>query len=412
MNQRSDDLDFSDADWERLARYLAGESDDAEAAAVRSWLAGDPSRAALVDALERSLGTLEQAPPRDLDVEAALRNVRARIEAEATETAPAFRADEGARVAPSARASAEPPAAAASGERPAARSATRASDFERRLRARRPWHSPAFRAAAGVLVVLGAALVWRSTRQEAPPIGLEYATGVGERTSIDLQDGTSVVLGPDSRLAVGEDYGAATRTVGLEGEAYFHVAHDASLPFRVEAGGAVIEDLGTAFLVRTEARAGGGAVDDAEGGPSASPEGATVTDPTGGGAARLRVVVTEGSVRVEPPANGKAVVLAAGDRAVLDADGVLAAERGVDTQAEIAWTEGRLAFRDAPLERVAADLRRWYGVVLRVDPALAGRRLTATFESEARADVLEVLGLALGASVEVAGDTAIITPTP
>ncbi len=36
----------------------------------------------------------------------------------------------------------------------------------------------------------------------------------------------------------------------LEGEGYFEVTHDARRPFRVHAGDALTEDLGTRFVVR------------------------------------------------------------------------------------------------------------------------------------------------------------------
>jgi transmembrane sensor len=101
-------------------------------------------------------------------------------------------------------------------------------------------------------------------------------------------------------------------------------------------------------------------------------------------------------------------VLRQGDRGTLD-DGRMTAERAAATEDDLAWTRGRLVFRDAPLEQVAADLRRWYGVELRAgDDAVAARRLTASFGEEAPADVLRVIGLALGADVAMRGDTAVL----
>src|SRR3712207_1298244 len=73
----------TDADWEALARYLAGESSSAEAEATRRWIAARPERAAFVGALDRSLDRLppsSSAAPAALDVERALGRVHARMD--------------------------------------------------------------------------------------------------------------------------------------------------------------------------------------------------------------------------------------------------------------------------------------------------------------------------------------------
>ena len=51
--------------------------------------------------------------------------------------------------------------------------------------------------------------------------------------------------------------------------------------------------------------------------------------------------------------------LQAGDRGRLRADGTVVSERGSVTPDEAAWVVGKLVYRDAPLDEVQADLRRW-----------------------------------------------------
>jgi ferric-dicitrate binding protein FerR (iron transport regulator) len=58
---------------------------------------------------------------------------------------------------------------------------------------------------------------------------------------------------------------------------------------------------------------------------------------------------------------------------------------------------------------VSSELRRWYGVELRVeDSALASRHLTMTFSGDPLERVLRVIGLGLGAEIERHGDTAVV----
>jgi len=200
------------------------------------------------------------------------------------------------------------------------------------------------------------------------------ATAVGRRDSVRLADGSRVVLAPGSRLVVAAGYGGSAREVALEGAAWFSVRHDAARPFVVRAGGSVVRDLGTEFTVRTDGLTGGRGV---------------------------AVAVTAGSVSLDT------LVLRAGDRAERRGDGTLVAARGTVRDDDVAWTRGRLAYHDADLDEVRADLRRWYGVDLRVaDTVVARRRLTATFDGESADDVLRVIALALGGDVERHGSTA------
>ena len=71
----------------------------------------------------------------------------------------------------------------------------------------------------------------------------------GERMQMVFQDGTRVWLNADTRLRYPEKFGFSMRRVELDGEAYFEVAHNEKLPFRVEARDCKLTVLGTKFNV-------------------------------------------------------------------------------------------------------------------------------------------------------------------
>jgi transmembrane sensor len=351
-----------DADWEALARFLAKESTPEEDRRIRDGLAADADRAALVESLDAALRPEAQSPLSSADVEAALAAVLARRDAER----PAL--------------SVLRPESTPGAERPTVQVA----------RMRSQWRRAGLRAAAAVLIVAGASMLWRSTRSapagahgdslgvaSAPP----FATSVGRVDSLRLADGTRVVLGPASSLQLVTGYGSTAREVTLTGEAYFDVVHDARVPFVVRTPSATLRDVGTTFTVRS--------------------------DESGG----TRVAVTTGAVDVAARAGGAApVVLRAGDRAVI-AGADVHVERGVVSSDELSWTGGKLVFRDAPIPEVATGLRRWFGLELVVtDSAMARRRLTATFDPDAASDVGAVHAAALGATATRSGDTLRLTP--
>jgi transmembrane sensor len=339
-----------DADPDVLARWLAGEATAEEVRAVEGWMAADPARRREIDLLAASFRRLQQPPAADLDVEAALRSVKSRMQ--------------------------EPSS---------------------RVLSHRSWHqrvgirpeSPMLQAAAVLLVVAGAGLIWRATHDRQVPgasgtttVAMRtISTGIGQRDSLTLSDGTRVTLGPSTTLRQYEEYGKTTREVDLAGEAYFDVRHDPSREFVVHTTSATIRDIGTTFDVQTA----GGPVD-------------------------VRVAVTSGSVLLKGSAGTPdSVVLRAGDRGILDGAGRTIAQRKSVTADDLAWLRGRLIFRNTPLTEAAEQIRRWYGVELRfADPALRNQHLTATFDGEPKAQVLKTIALALGAGIELRGDTAIL----
>jgi transmembrane sensor len=251
----------------------------------------------------------------------------------------------------------------------------------------------AARFAATTIVIIGALTVWRGawpasqTSSGTSVTAQEYATAPGRRDTVRLLDGTRIVLGPASRLRVTAGFAIGVREVTLTGEALFTVAHDAARPFRVRASHAIVEDVGTTFNVR------------------AYESDATTT-----------VVVAQGRVIVRADTAVVAVrrtsdvTLEAGMLGIV-ADGAVRVEHDVDLTRHIAWAEGRLVFRNTPLREALPQIARWYDVDVRLaDTALAGRRITGTFEAESADYVLQLVTQSLGLVYERRGRLVIVGP--
>ncbi|MFT4256192.1 MAG: FecR domain-containing protein, partial [Pseudoxanthomonas sp.] len=184
---------------------------------------------------------------------------------------------------------------------------------------------------AAVFAVVGA-LGWAGYRH-APTEQADYATTTGELRTLALGDGSQVTLGSDSRIAVA--FSRARRHIELQhGEAFFVVAKDASRPFTVAAGTRRATAVGTRYAVRRDA-------------------------------ANLRVVVIEGTVRLDAAAGNDhpaqpATLLPAGSVAVAGAGGVLVRRAGLEeAERELDWRSGLLSFDDTPLAEAAAEFNRY-----------------------------------------------------
>jgi transmembrane sensor len=239
----------------------------------------------------------------------------------------------------------------------------------RAMRAEAAAHRPARRrlgiAAAVAAVILagvgGGAWWWRGAQPSAPQPVLTasapslYQTGVGERTTVILSDGSKVTLNTRSRLEV--NYAPGRRDVTLAaGQAFFEVAKDAARPFVVRAGSRQVTALGTAFDVRLDAR-------------------------------QVQVTLVEGRVTVAPIMAPVWNALVPAERTLVPGEKLVAANNSykADTSnanlsAETSWRQGRVVFEDTPLVAAVAEMNRYTpSPILIGDPSLDDIRVNGMF---------------------------------
>jgi transmembrane sensor len=341
-------------EWNAIARYLTGECSAAEEAEISAWAAADPSNRAT---LQSAAAAWEAAgmPGSSWAVESALARVKGGGAG-------------GARVRP----------------------VVPSPDETAPIRARVSWTVWAHRwqvaAVLGGIVAAGSIGLARLAHVGAEAGHLvvqELVTEKGQRATLRLSDGTEVALGPGSRLELQREFGESAREVHLSGQAFFTVARDPSRPFLVHTRGAVTRVLGTEFDVR------------------AYPDDAGV-----------RIVVAEGEVSLRSAAQtgAAAVVLRGGELGELPAGSAKVLTRTVDPEQYLGWREGRLAFENAPLSRVAREIERWYGVPVRLsDAELGSRRLTASFRDQPVEKIVQIVAASLGLRCVRVGEMYVFT---
>src|SRR5258708_5460488 len=262
---------MSDVDWDLVFRYFGDECSAEEREEFERWLNADPRRrvvvAAAAVAAGRSLAELRRGSPR-----------------------------------PRVRVATQWPASDAS------------------------WRMGA--AAAALLLLAGTGVLWiersgesATAAREAAPFRMARTTR-GERRTVDLSDGTRVVLGATSTLRYPVEFGASAREVSLVGEGYFDVKHDAAHPFRLHAGHVTAQGVCTQYGVLAYA-----------------------------GDSVVRVVVREGSVSLGAttgPASSGALVVR-GQLGALARGRVLASGHTVNVDAYLGLPEGPLVLDRTPL---------------------------------------------------------------
>lgn len=157
------------------------------------------------------------------------------------------------------------------------------------------------------------------------------STPRGAQYQLQLPDGTQVWMNAASSISYPTAFTGNQREVMVTGEAYFEVAKNKDLPFRVKAGGMQIEVTGTHFNVNTY-----------------------TDEPI------LTTTLLEGGVHVT--SNSNKVRLRAGEQSILRTNGELSVRKEVNTAEIMSWKNGLFHFESADLVTILRQLSRWYDV--------------------------------------------------
>ncbi|WP_185716339.1 FecR domain-containing protein [Larkinella knui] len=246
-------------------------------------------------------------------------------------------------------------------------------------------------AAAAVVILVGSLglYFYLNTAQPASEPTARAVSIVNTEKQVvrhQLPDGSKVWLNPDAKIqyAAGA-FSETSRTVSVEGEAFFEVTKDPARPFFVKSNELLVKVLGTSFNVKSN--------------PDQS---------------RYEVSVVTGKVSVSVPdrkGQAKSVLLLPRQQAVFEvASGLLTStelskfREKVDT-----WQPISLTFEDEKLSEIAMRLQKKYGIKIRLaNPNLANCRLKATFDHNRLAEILEITTQMVEATYEMRGDSIVI----
>lgn len=244
-------------------------------------------------------------------------------------------------------------------------------------------------------------------RQSSVTLQEVVNTGKSPRL-VNLTDGSSVVLQPQSRLSFPGRFSDNRREVYLTGEAFFEVAKHAEQPFYVYANELVTKVLGTSFTVRAF-----------------------------GSDRQVRVIVKTGRVSVfartdaqlaenlNKPALG-GLVLLPNQQATLHRESmhlttrqlspVISPAEPTDPTAEgsvptpLPVLQQSFEFRRTPLAEVFGTLERAYGVQITFDAAqLAHCSLTASLTDEPLSEKLDVIAQSMELDIQMTDNRIVVT---
>jgi transmembrane sensor len=219
---------------------------------------------------------------------------------------------------------------------------------------------------AGLLLASGS-IIWQFNKKHAATsVALVEKTNVqGQPARYQLPDSSWVYLGAGSKLAYAENFAGNAREITLSGEAFFDVKQNVARPFIIITGNIRTEVLGTSFKVQ-----------------------AFASEP-------VEVAVATGKVGVIGQA-GTLAVLTAGRKVTWHAETGKAVESEADIYALTQWQSGNIVFEDLPMDRVAAQLQRRYGITIQfMNEEVKHHEVSGTFPaSKAISKIMHTLAIA------------------
>jgi ferric-dicitrate binding protein FerR (iron transport regulator) len=201
----------------------------------------------------------------------------------------------------------------------------------------------------------------------AAPDARVHVASTAQMAIVGLDDGTKVTLTPDSKLIVPKRFGDHLRAVKLDGEATFTVPPNKSAPFEVRAGNASILVTGTVLVVR-----------------AFSSESAVV------------IALKEGTANVKVGDSTRAVKTG---QALFVKKNLMREPTAPELQEATTWNDKTLTIANRTLRDVLPQLKRWYGLDIKVvDLPLLDRPVS--FQSSLDSQMEAIKGIESSAHVK------------
>ncbi|KAA3509565.1 hypothetical protein CPJ18_06540 [Agrobacterium rosae] len=196
----------------------------------------------------------------------------------------------------------------------------------------------------------------------------DFTTQVGQISTVKLPDGTTMQLNSDSAVAL--DFSATKRGVRIiQGEAWFDVVHNQSVPFRVTGQFTTTTVVGTAFDVRL------GKNDD------------TVTLERGS------VYLAHQRENIRPVYLAPGQTARATDQHILD-------PLPTDKDEALAWREGRIVFTEKPLRQALDEISRyWNSQVFVLNRSILDIPVSGNYRVDSAKEALNGIVSAVGGKV-------------
>ncbi|HJQ21352.1 MAG TPA: FecR domain-containing protein, partial [Gemmatimonadaceae bacterium] len=254
------------------------------------------------------------------------------------------------------------------------------------------WKLPAFiGVVAAIAIIAGIWAVNRMgdegaiTRALASQDARTHIAATGQMAKVGLDDGSSVLLTPESRLIVPKQFSDLMRVVKLDGEATFSIAPNKAKPFEVRAASAKVMASGTVLTVRAF-----------------------------GAESTVVVYTKEGTVSVQ--VGEKTQTVAPGKAVVVAKDGAMRDATQPEIDEATTWDHEdarKLTISNRQLRDALPMIKRWYGLDIKVlDLPLLDRPVTISAPLDSPQAAINAIEASANLKFDYEGQTMVFRDAP
>lgn len=185
----------------------------------------------------------------------------------------------------------------------------------------------------------------------------------GQKTQVDLPDGTKVWLNSASQIRYNSRYNQKNRYISLKGEAFFDVKEDKKTIFIVDVGGVSINVRGTAFNVTAYE-----------------------------GDSLISVSLNRGKVNLENTYSRQTIAsLLPNQQITINRKNLSTRLMKCDAELNSLWTQNRLKLEDVSTEELFKNMEHWYGVNIDVKHINPNNIYSLTIKTESLREMLDLI---------------------
>ncbi len=229
------------------------------------------------------------------------------------------------------------------------------------------------------LLVLGVGIYYLMDRVTENVNYITFVSEVGTRTKLELPDGSTLWLQPNTTVKYPENFQENSREILFSGQGYFDIKTDNDRPLIVKTGEISIAVFGTKFYIKAKENSG-----------------------------VVETGLIDGIVRVASPA--QEIILEPNDVVIFSEETNQIVEKKNISSLPFSWSDNRMVFDSCSFETIIKELSSWYGLDYQIDPQLdITTKVTLTVKDESLAEITEILKIVVPFEYEISGNRIIYT---
>ncbi len=221
-----------------------------------------------------------------------------------------------------------------------------------------------FRYAAAILLpvlVIGSGVYFSVIKINNSLNYASYESPAGERSKIELPDGSTIWLQPNSKIKYPKEFKADLREIEFSGQGYFDIQENPEIPFVVHIDNMNVTVLGTQFYIKAN---------------------------------QSNDLIETGLI------SGKVKISTSRIERILSPNNVLVYSKSLKDIKEskdllnnkFHWDNGSIVFENCRFVDVLTEISDWYDIDLEINPELElDTRITLTIREESINEILEIL---------------------